>query len=133
MELPEDTIISENGKIHIKGIDLEDSWLLGIEYFENKSLLIIDLEFSIWPESKYYSKPKENEWTCYKKGQIKFKEVEQLNGIISLKDFKPSIDSESEKDWGNIYGLRIEENKFKFETNDSKISLFANQLELSIK
>lgn len=132
MKLPVNAILSVDGIIYLKGIDLEDSFLLGLHFNEDQSELCIDLEFSIWPESQYYQPPKPNEWTCYRRGQLIFNGVKQINGFSNLKDLESSIDPDGEKDWGNIHGLRMCNEQVKLATEQIEIVLVADRLEIII-
>ena len=80
MKLPDETQIEKDGKIYLKGIDLEDSWLLGMKYDEELRVLSLKVDLSIWPESKFYRKPQPEEWTCYKKGEINFLGIKNISG-----------------------------------------------------
>jgi len=59
-----------------KGIDLNDSFILSWVHEDDQ--LTFDLEASIWPESKYYTTPKEDEYTCYRKATLSFKGFDSI-------------------------------------------------------
>ncbi len=133
MKLPDDSEINSDGIIYLKGIYLEDSWLLGLNHDEELKVLCLKVDLSIWPESKFYSKPLLDDWTCYKKAEIKFIGIRKMTGLFDLTDIKPSIDATGEQDWDCIYGLRILENQCKFEICDREITLIADELQLIIE
>ena len=114
------------------GFYFEDCCLLSLKFDEMKSKLTLEIDFSIWPDSIYYLTPKPNEWTCYRKGQINFIGIKQIDGLIDLADYEPTIDVTGEKDWGNIYGFRKEGEQIKFEICDREVSLVADEIEIII-
>ena len=132
MKLPEDSELIETYKISLKGIDLEDSWLLEVIFDEENHRLSFILDFSIWPESKYYTYPNPGEWTCYRKGKMNFNKVKEITGLVNLDNIEPSIDPQGEKDWGNIYRLRIENGRFAFELEEHEMTVQADELEIEI-
>ena len=84
----------------LKGIDLQDSFVLGWSY-KNKTL-VLNLEFSIWPESEYYLSPKADEYTCYRKGSLTFLNVSDVKGLIEQPEVKGTQDLDGSIDYGNI-------------------------------
>ncbi|AUD77728.1 hypothetical protein CW740_00145 [Kangiella profundi] len=73
-----------------KGIDLNDSFVLGCSQSEGR--LSFDLEASIWPESKFYTEPKKNEYTCYKKAFLSFVGVDSIQGLKPIEAVASSTD-----------------------------------------
>lgn len=51
-----------------EGIDLNDSFVLTWSFGQHN--ILIELEASVWPESKYYANPKTHEYTCYREAII---------------------------------------------------------------
>jgi hypothetical protein len=133
MKLPDHSEIDKDGRIYLKGINLEDSWLLEMNYNPEEKILRLTVDLSIWPESIYYETPLAGEWTCYKKTEISFVGIGSIIGLFNLEDIKPSIDRSGEKDWDCIYGLRMEDQKCKFEICDREIILEATELKLTIE
>ncbi len=109
-----------------KGIDLTDSFVL---YWElERNCLSFDLEASVWPESRYYSKPKDDEFTCYKKARIDFLNVDSIQGLKDMNQVTPSTDVSGEKDYGNIDSLIIDEDGFSLEGDFGKIAIKGGEI-----
>ena len=83
-----------------KGIDLNDTFVLSWNITNNN--IAFDLEVSIWPESEHYDSLKSNEYTCYKKGTLKFEGAKEVQGLKECKEVNPSTDSDGSIDYGNI-------------------------------
>ena len=83
-----------------KGIDLNNSFVLKWEL--KKSCLAFEIEASVWPESKYYSEPKENEYTCYRASILSIRDIESVEGLKSMESVRAAIDLNGTKDYGNI-------------------------------
>jgi hypothetical protein len=100
--MEEEVIIfkTRNEELLPQGINLSDSFILDWE-FKNEKFKIL-LELSIWPESPYYQKPNENEFTFYRKGVLIFSEVNYISGYTSLNSIPSNIDPVNSKDWGHI-------------------------------
>lgn len=133
MKLPIDATLHTDGKIFLKGIDLEDTWLLAMHFDNELNVLSLKVDLSIWPDSNYYRTPLPKEWTCYRKAEINFVGVKGIIGFFNLEDIKPSTDSNGEKDWDCIYGLRIEAAMLIFEICDREISLTADEMQLIVE
>ena len=113
------------------GIDLNDSFVLGWELQE--STLEFSLEASIWPDSKYYSKPKPEEYTCYKSAKLRFTSIKNIDGLISQKQARFSRDKNNEKDYGNIDVLQKTINGFLIEGDFGKVIINSGKMEFSIE
>ncbi len=85
---------------YLNGIDLQDSFVLGWSLSE--TMLVINVEFSIWPDSPYYDLPKKNEYTCYKVGRIIFSNVIHITGLLEQELVKCTQDIDGSIDYGNI-------------------------------
>lgn len=133
MKLPIDATLLDDGKFYLKGIDLEDTWLLAMHFDNELNVLSLKVDLSIWPDSNYYRTPLPKEWTCYRKAEINFVGVQEISGLFNLEDIKPSTDQNGEKDWDCIYGLRIEAAMLKFEICDREISLRADEMQLIVE
>ncbi len=112
------------------GIDLSDSFVLGFHL--NKDKFIIDLELSIWPESPFYEQPNKDEYTCYKKGILRFSGLEMIEGFTELLSIKPSVDSDGTPDWGNIYALRKVSELIVFNIESTELKIKCKNFELII-
>ena len=84
----------------LKGVNLQDSFVLGWQQRADSLEFIID--FSLWPESPDYRRPKENEWTCYRRGFLQFDSVTAVDGLKDESKVRASVDANGEKDFGNI-------------------------------
>lgn len=133
MKLPIDATLHDDGKIYLKGIDLEDTWLLAMHFDNELNALSLKVDLSIWPDSNYYRAPLPKEWTCYRKAEINFVGIKEISGLFNLEDIKPSTDQHGEKDWDCIYGLRMEAPMLKFEICGRGISLIADAMELIVE
>lgn len=101
----------EWAKVEIfRGVDLNDSFVLDWCY-ENDHLSI-ELEASIWPESIYYSKPKKNEYTCYRKATLKFVGVKEVSGLKPKELVQSTRDPNGSIDYGNIDVLNVTDGSF---------------------
>jgi len=85
------------------GIDLNDSFV--IDWCLVKDNLVLNIEASIWPQSSYYTKPKKDEFTCYRNAKISFVGVKNIEGLLPIKSVKPTIDPDGSSDYGNIDSL----------------------------
>jgi hypothetical protein len=102
-----------------RGVDLTDSFILGWNlcegYFE------IDLELSLWPENPYYEKPKNDEFTCYKKGKLTFTGLKTVQGLTGLISIKPAIDPDGSTDLGSIFSFRRKGKSVAFATDYTEL------------
>jgi len=86
-------------------IDLEDSFILGWKY--SQDTFTLSIEYSLRPGHKEYETPKENEYTCYKKGKMVFAKVTKLTGLIPMQSAQTSTDLDGAVDYGNIEILML--------------------------
>ncbi len=114
-----------------KGIDLNDSFVLSWHSEGNE--LYFDVEASIWPESKYYESPKQDEYTCYKPAVLTFKNIKELNGLLEMSQVTPSTDASGEKDYGNIDALQENSEGFLIEGDFGSISIVGGEMSFEIK
>ena len=113
-----------------KGIDLHDSFVLSWSF--NKVEISFELEVSIWPESTYYSKPKEDDYTCYKPGLLKFRGFENTRGILSMSEVKPSKDADGSIDFGNIEYFSKTNNQFEIHGDFGKVVISGGEFSFDI-
>ena len=113
------------------GIDLNDSFVLDWEFQGSK--LEFSLEASIWPGSKYYSKPEPEEYTCYKPAKLKFISVEKIYGLISQESAQSTIDKQGEIDYGNIEVFEKTKSGFYIEGNFGKVVINEGKMEFIIE
>ena len=114
-----------------KGIDLYDSFILHWEYKNNT--FTINLEASIWPQSQHYEKPKENEYTCYKKAILKFSYIKEITGLKAMQEVKPTIDANNEIDYGEIEHLVRTKNGFHIIAEFGDVVISGGQLSFSVQ
>lgn len=109
-----------------QGIDLTDSFVL---FWEIKDrCLSFDLDASVWPESRYYSKPKKGEFTCYKKVRLEFLNIESIQGLKEMSQISPSTDQSGELDYGNIDSLIIEKDGFTLEGDFGEVNIKSGKI-----
>ena len=113
------------------GIDLHDTFVLS--WCVQDSVLEFDLEASIWPKSQYYSKPKLDEFTCYKKAKLRFLSISSIEGLRSLDDVDFSTDINGEKDYGNIDHLEKTASGFLIEGDFGVVVIENEGIEFEIK
>ena len=119
-----------SNQINLQGIDLSSSFILN--WNKNDSEFEIELELSIWPESPYYRKPLKGEYTCYKRGKLRFLEIKEIHGFVELDLIKPNIDPDGSKDWESIYDFRKENNQFKLKTDFTELAINCSGFEIEI-
>lgn len=113
-----------------KGIDLNDSFVLN--WRNEKDLLSFELEASIWPDSEYYSKPKQNEYTCYRRATLEFIGVSKVSGLKPKKSVPSSTDPDGTVDYGNIDELNIGEGIFTLSGDFGTVSILGGELRFEI-
>jgi len=69
-------------------VDLEDSFVISWKFTGDS--LVIDLGASIWPGHNYYETPKDDEFSCFKKGRLVFRYISELKGLLSMEEVEPS-------------------------------------------
>ena len=94
-----------------QGVDLFDSFVTSWKIKD--SGFYIEAELSLWPESKYYTKPKAKEYTCYKKGVMKFLNYKSMKGLLLMSEVEPTIDSDGSIDYGNVEHFFKTQNEFE--------------------
>lgn len=112
------------------GIDLEDSFILG--WSQQGDDFMIEMEFSIWPESPFYSEPEADQYTCYKRGTLTFHQVQAIKGFSELENMEPSIDPDGSKDWGGIYGLRKHATGVTFSTEINDVEIETTGITINV-
>ena len=114
-----------------KGIDLNDSFVLS--WRQGTHELTFELEASIWPESKYYEKPRIDEYTCYKSAELSFKNIKELSGLLEMNQVKAATDDSGEKDYGNIDNLEENSEGFLVEGDFGSVSIVGGEISFEIK
>jgi len=117
----------EWSKIDIfRGIDLTDSFVLSWSHDGNE--LTFELEASIWPDSEYYSKPHNGEYTCYRKAALKFTGVQSINGLKSINLVSSTTDPDGSTDYGNIDALSQTETGFNLSGDFGSVNIVGGEL-----
>ena len=114
-----------------KGIDLNDSFVLGWSKGEDR--LSFELEASIWPESKFYTEPKENEYTCYRKAFLSFVGIDSIQGLKPINTVATSTDPDGTIDYGNIDSLSITSSGFEVEGNFGSVTIKGGELNFEVR
>lgn len=113
-----------------KGIDLNDSFVLSWNQTNDK--VEINLEASIWPQSAYYSKPKSNEYTCYRRATLTILGAVEVTGLLPMDAVKPTIDPDGTEDYGNIDSLRQSSNGYSIAGEFGIVQISGGKLEFKI-
>ncbi|CAA0113597.1 Uncharacterised protein [Halioglobus japonicus] len=112
------------------GIDLNDSFVLGWTHEDDQ--LSFELEASIWPASEYYSKPKDGEYTCYRKAALKFTSVKSINGLKPIELVPSTNDPDGSTDYGNIETLCQTENGFNLSGDFGSVNITGGELQFEV-
>lgn len=113
-----------------EGVDLNDSFVLG--WTQDDGRLAFYIEASIWPASKYYSTPKEGEYTCYRKAVIEFVGFIEIIGLRPIELTLSSTDPDGSKDYGTVDSLVVSENGFILTGDFGDISIKGGELRFEI-
>jgi len=89
-------------------VDLQDSFILGWQYSAKQ--LVFDVEFSLWPNHPDYVLPKPGEYTCYRAGQLIFRNVQSITGLRPMAAAVSTIDPNGSKDYGAFDSVGWNEN-----------------------
>ena len=113
-----------------KGIDLNDSFVLSWAHENNQ--LTFALEASIWPESEFYSKHKEGEFTCYRKATLRLANVKSINGLKNIDSVTPTKDPDGSIDYGNIETFCQTRTGFKLSGEFGSLSIKGGELTFEV-
>jgi len=113
------------------GIDLNDSFVLSWNHDCNN--LVFELVASIWPDSKHYEQPKNNEYTCYKPAKLSFNNFVVLSGLLEMSDVTPFTDADNEKDYGNIDSLVSNDSGYTVEGEFGEVSISGGSMRFEIE
>ena len=113
-----------------KGIDLNDSFVLS--WLKSENDVTFNIEASIWPESSFYETPSNDEYTCYKKACLSFRNVEGISGLLEMSDVNPSVDANNESDYGNIDSLNNHGSVFLIEGDFGSVSIVGGDIYFEI-
>ena len=113
-----------------KGIDLNGSFILNWEH--GKDYLSFEIEASIWPESKYYTKPKPNDYTCYRGATLTFINIKAISGLKSINETPNSTDPDGSVDYGNIDSLQKTNAGYEVEGDFGSVRVVGGEIEFKI-
>jgi len=113
-----------------KGIDLNDSFVL--DWSLENTHLSFELEISIWPESKYYTAPKKNEYTCYRKAILEFVGVNSISGLKAKEAVNSTTDPDGSIDYGNIDYLKSVDCSFLVGGDFGSVTIQGGELRFEI-
>ena len=113
-----------------KGIDLNDSFVLN--WAQEAGLLRFELDASIWPGSEYYSKPVDEEYTCYRKATLMFKGVQSIVGLKSIESVPSTTDPGGSADFGNIETLSQTESGFQLSGDFGSVKITGGELRFEV-
>lgn len=85
---------------NLEGIDLSESFVLS--WTATDARLVFQMEFALWPESSFYRKPRDGEWTCFRRGALVFDRITLVEGLIKQEDVRGATDASGERDYGNV-------------------------------
>ncbi len=112
------------------GIDLQDSFILSWTVSENE--FSIQLEASIWPSSVHYTKPKPNEYTCYKKAVLTFSDFTYIESVKEQSEITPTTDLDGSLDYGNIDSFSKTESGFFISACFGSVTIKSGKVVLSV-
>ena len=72
-----------------KCVDLQDSFVIGWNNYDD--VFFIDMEASLWPGHPQYETPNKDEYTCYKKARLEFRNPKNINGLLTMNKVKPNM------------------------------------------
>lgn len=113
-----------------KGIDLNDSFVL--DWRHESGRLIFELEASIWPESIYYKKPKESEFTCYLNATLVFNNISNVIGLKRKSVVNSSVDPDCSVDYGNIDSFRVTNEGFQISGDFGFVNVVGGELSFEV-
>ena len=112
-------------------VDLEDSFVLGWDFNTESRRLVFDLEASLWKGHEHYTKPSHHEFTCYKRAQLVFEDVESIDGLLSMEKVIFSTDIDGSIDYGVIEGFHQSGNDiYKFGGDFGEVTVECKDLHL---
>lgn len=84
----------------LKGVSLGDSTVLG--WRVGPGSVEFDVDFSLWPGSRFYRDPRKGELTCYRRGVLRFSAVTAVEGLKPEAEVPCATDPSGQKDFGGI-------------------------------
>jgi hypothetical protein len=87
----------------LEAIDLTNSYVLSWNQSQNAVRFIMD--FVLTQDHPLYTLPQDDEWACFRSGELVFSGATRITGLYSMDDVKPAIGATGEKDYGCIDSL----------------------------
>jgi len=110
---------------------VEDTFVLAWQRSAN--CLVFDVIVSLLPTHPNYESPKPGEWACYKKGNLRFSAVTNVNGLLSPEDTANTTDPDGSVDYGTIDLLeRQRDGRFRLVGDFGDVLVDADDVSLAI-
>ncbi|MDF1821543.1 MAG: hypothetical protein P1U64_08220 [Alcanivoracaceae bacterium] len=113
-----------------EGIDLNDSFVFG--WIQESGSLLFDLEASVWPASRYYYEPKNNEYTCYRRASLRFFGFESVTGLRAQEQSPFTRDPDGSIDYGNIDQLEKTADGFIISGDFGQVKIVGGEVQFEI-
>ncbi len=94
-----------NKNVEFDYVDIENSIVLGW-VFDN-SMLSFELEVALSKGHQCYSMPKKNERACFKRGQLIFSNVTEIDGLLPMENVIPIGGIANEYDYDTVHCILI--------------------------
>ena len=109
-----------------KSVDLNDSFVIGWKSSEES--FFIDMDVSLWPGHSDYEEPKSNEYTCYKKARLLFREPKNIEGLIPIQEVAPNKVKQGEiPDYDTIESFAVGKSGFHIVGGFGDVTLSAKE------
>lgn len=102
---------------------LEDSYVLGIILLGDT--IEFQMEFVLIQDHPFYYDPKPDEQYCYKRGRLKFSNIQNLKEFVRT-DVK-AVDAVGEVDLGNIDSFLCRNHRYVLEGEWGKLDIESNE------
>jgi hypothetical protein len=117
MTISESTYTSIPG---FKYVYLEGSWVLDIR--AELGRVVFDMDVVLIESHPAYAPPRRGEPYCFRRGLIRFENVESLSWTGQML-FKPAVDASGEQDFGGIDDFRIAEGVYALEGDFGRLEI----------
>jgi hypothetical protein len=111
-----------------EAVVLEKSYVLGIQ--ATAGTLTLDVDLALTPEHPVYAPPPATETDCFRRGRIRFVQVQRL--VWDAQGAPPATDASGEVDFGHIHSLKWDGNAFKLEGDWGRIEVSAARAEVEV-
>jgi hypothetical protein len=103
---------------------LEESFVLSI--IASNRFFELAVEFVLTPRHEMYQPPKQDEVECYRKGAVRFRDVESISWMRQMR--VPSVDANGEIDYGNIDVFEFDSGRYLLEGDFGRIEIEAGEV-----